>query len=124
MYQEDFFEEKLNITQPIREKLLTIANWSKVLTIMVLASKGMELISAIRTGSIIGPVVGFGIAFAIYLCLLRFSLKLKIALDHNDQEHLYSSFKNLETYAIVIGIILILSLIGVLIAFISIGANF
>ncbi len=74
------------------------------------------LASSLGAGMIVFYIIMAIIGFFPLLFLLRFSNKMKAALDSNDQDVLNESFRNLKVYYRYIGIITIISLVLIVIS--------
>jgi len=117
---DNFTTGGVAITQEIKSYLYETAKWGKFLSIvsfilislMILVIIGMLVFGGVAMSALGGTdaMAGMGLGFmavfygffiAIYLIptlyLYRFSSKMKIALDANDQESLSSSFMNMKS---------------------------
>ncbi len=118
---DNFTTNGVNLTEEIKSYLYESAKWGKFLSIVGFVSIGLIVIfmlimifaggaamlsglgeSAVFAGLGMGFIVIFyGLMIAMYffptLFLYRFSTKMKIALDANDQQSLSESFKNMKS---------------------------
>ena len=75
--------------------------------------------STFGTGVIIIYIIIAVIAFFPLLFLLRFSKKMKTALDSNEQEILNDSFRNLKVYYQYVGVLTIIGLVLMLLSLLT-----
>jgi len=117
---DNFTTDGVNITEEIKSYLYETAKWGKFLSIvafvfigliiigmLIMLFVGASALSGLGDSAAMGGVgMGFmvmvyGIMIALYffptLYLYRFSTKMKIALDANDQQSLSESFMNMKS---------------------------
>lgn len=121
----------LTIDPVIKSDLFAAARWARLLAILSIVVLLMSVAAGLFqyyalqqydvTIGISGPGLGVAIvimyllfvvvAFFPIMYMLRFSGKLKWALNSNDQQALTDAFKNLKFYFRFLGIIIIISLL-------------
>lgn len=118
---DNFTTNGVNITEEIKSYLYETAKWGKFLSIVafvfialivvfmlfMLFAGGAAMMSGFdEAGAMAGMGMGFmiviyGLMIAMYffptLYLYRFSTKMKVALDSNDQQTLSESFMNMKS---------------------------
>jgi hypothetical protein len=121
------------ITESMRHKLQAIALWSKIAAVagftglgVNLATDGYTLLKYMNFFSIstVGSLVSLAISFFVNYTLIQFSMRLKTALDNDDQEMLPLAIIRLRDYMRLLGIFLIVSIVITAVTYFFIFSRF
>ncbi|RFM28962.1 DUF5362 family protein [Deminuibacter soli] len=116
----------LQVTARLRFLLADAAKWGQIAAFVGLISSAVSMLTGFTRGNVIGVLVTVALNVLLYIYLLQFSKKMKIALQNNDQGEFVESLRSLQTYFKIMGILLIVVMViaVLVIAFVSvIGVN-
>jgi len=126
----------LEIDMITRDHLKTITTWARIIAIVGLITVGLSLIrlfanpggvnAAMLVGTILASLIYLTVITLLYVFLLRFANRTSASLNTQNQEQFNSGIGSLATYFKILGIIIIivLSLVGLFLIFLSIGVAF
>jgi uncharacterized membrane protein len=102
----------------LKEDVRVAAIWAQIVAIIGFISASLSFVVEVVDGQWLAAIITTGINVLINVYLINFAIKTKKAIENVDQNDVEDGFNNLRLYFKVYGIIIIVALGIVLLAFI------
>jgi len=102
----------------LKEDIRTAAIWAQIVAVIGFVSAALSFVVEVVDGQWLSAIITTGINVLINVYLINFAIKTKKAIENVDQNDVEDGFNNLRLYFKVYGIIIIVALGIVLLAFI------
>jgi hypothetical protein len=120
---KNYLEAGLPVTPGIKRELGIAATWAKVLAIISLAGSLISFAQVLKLGqNFFSQLISLAISIVLFIFLIRFGMKTKDALQHEDDAKLADGFTDLKTYFQVYGILMIIVISLVVLVAVFVGA--